>query len=67
MSPISTGHRRVDKMDIADTVDIDHTVDIVNTVSPTTTHTTSWSWEIDLSTGDGQNSVPKGFGIGETC
>ena len=43
------------------------TVDIVNTVSPTTTHTTSWSWEIDLSTGDGQNSVPKGFGIGETC
>jgi hypothetical protein len=43
------------------------TVDIVNTVSPTTTHTTSWSWEIDLSTGNGQESVPKGFGIGETC
>ncbi len=43
------------------------TVDIVNTVSPTTSHTTSWSWEIDLSSGDGQNSVAKGFGIGETC
>lgn len=43
------------------------TVDIVNTVSPTTTHTTSWSWEIDLSSGDGEASVAKGFGIGDTC
>lgn len=40
---------------------------VVNTVSPETTHTSSWSWELDLSTGDGANSVPKGFGVGETC
>ena len=42
-------------------------VDIVNTVSPETIHSTSWSWEIDLESGNGEQSISKGDGVGATC
>lgn len=42
-------------------------VDIVNTVSPDTVYSTSWSWEINLESGDGEQSIPKGDGVGATC
>ena len=43
------------------------TVDIVNTVSPEETFSTTWSWEINLESGDDEAGVDKGYGIGETC
>ena len=43
------------------------TVDIVNVVSPDETFTTTWSWEIDLESGDDEAGIDKGEGIGDTC
>lgn len=43
------------------------TVDIVNTVSPEETFSTTWSWEINLESGDDEAGVDKGYGIGDTC
>ena len=42
-------------------------VDIVNSVSSETTHSTTWSWDIDLESGNGEQSISKGIGIGDTC
>jgi hypothetical protein len=42
-------------------------VDIVNVVNPDQTFTTTWSWEIDLESGDDEAGIDKGEGIGETC
>ena len=42
-------------------------VDIVNTVSPDTVYSTSWSWEINLESGNGEQSIAKGEGVGATC
>ncbi len=43
------------------------TVEIVNTVSPTETFTSTWSWMIDLESGDDEAGIDKGDGIGGTC
>jgi hypothetical protein len=43
------------------------TVDIVNIVSPTEVFSTTWSWEIDLESGDDENGIDRGEGIGSTC
>ena len=43
------------------------TVDIVNTVSPDETFSTTWSWEINLESGDDATGVDKGYGVGDTC
>ena len=43
------------------------TVDITNTLGDQTVFTSEYSWNIDLSSGDGENSVPKGDGVGATC
>jgi len=42
-------------------------IDIVNSVSSETTHSTTWSWDIDLESGNGEQSISKGVGIGDTC
>lgn len=42
-------------------------IDIVNSVSSETTHSTTWSWDIDLEPGNGEQSISKGVGIGDTC
>tara|TARA_B100000674_G_scaffold10461_1_gene7861 strand:+ start:3879 stop:5090 length:1212 start_codon:yes stop_codon:yes gene_type:complete len=43
------------------------TVDITNTLGDQSVYTSEFSWNIDLKSGDGENSVPKGEGVGETC
>ena len=43
------------------------TVDITNELGDQTVFTSEYSWNIDLSSGDGENSVPKGEGVGTTC
>jgi len=42
-------------------------VDIVNEVGSGEVFSSTWSWELDLSDGDGQNSINKGIGVGDTC
>lgn len=43
------------------------TVDITNTLGDQSVYTSEFSWNIDLKSGDGENSVPKGDGVGQTC
>ena len=43
------------------------TVDITNTLGDQSVYTSEFSWNIDLKSGDGENSVPKGEGVGATC
>jgi len=42
-------------------------IDIVNDITNTVTHTSTYSWYIDLESGDGSGSNPPGEGIGATC
>ncbi|MGA0352339.1 MAG: hypothetical protein ACO3NY_01655, partial [Poseidonia sp.] len=42
-------------------------VDIVNVVNPDETFSTTWSWELDLESGDDEAGIDKGEGIGDTC
>ena len=43
------------------------TVDITNELGDQTVFTSEYSWNIDLSSGDGENSLAKGDGVGTTC
>ena len=43
------------------------TVDITNELGDQTVFTSEYSWNIDLSSGDGENSLAKGDGVGATC
>ena len=43
------------------------TVDITNELGDQTVFTSEYSWNIDLSSGDGENSLAKGEGVGITC
>ena len=43
------------------------TVDITNALGDQSVYTSEFSWNIDLKSGDGENSVPKGDGVGQTC
>ena len=43
------------------------TVDITNTLGDQSVYTSEFSWNIDLKAGNGENSEPKGEGVGITC
>ena len=43
------------------------TVEITNTLGDQTVFSSEYCWNIDLKTGDGENSVAKGEGVGDTC
>ena len=43
------------------------TVEITNTLGDQTVFSSEYCWNIDLKTGDGENSVAKGEGVGTTC
>jgi hypothetical protein len=43
------------------------TAEIVNVLGDQTTFTSEYSWNINLESGNGEQSQDKGYGIGNTC
>ena len=58
----------LDKSDFYDGQrDYTFTVEITNTLGDQTVFSSEYCWNIDLKSGDGENSVSKGQGVGLTC